>query len=267
MKEYPQNNVVVALMNNKKDFLIAQEKGWYRIPVKSAPKNIRDETIVKYLAFYQTKIFGAEKFTIKWYAEIKNIKRVFRKDLFEDEPQNSKSNKEYYKIEFDKLVQLKEPIISKKGRRILFIPTTEQKFFSAKEINYLFNESPIEDKFWEALVDHDIEAERQYFITAQGKNRFLDFVIFCKDRNINVECDGDEYHTKVKDVKYDKVRNNEISSLGWNVLRFTTYQIESELEQSILLLKDTINKAGGIIHPTNSKKSTYFPKNDGGLFG
>lgn len=266
MAEYPQNNVLVALMNNKKDFLIAQEKGWYRIPVKSAPKNIREEIPVKYLAFYQTKIFGVEKFTIKWYAEIKNIAKVFRKDLFQDEPQNSKSNKEYYKIEFDKLLQLKQPIVSKKGRRILFIPTTEQKFFGATEINYLFNDSPIEDKFWEALVDHNIEAERQYFITAQGKNRFLDFAIFCKDRNINVECDGDEYHTKVKDVKYDKIRNNEISSLGWNVLRFTTHQIESDLEQSILLLKDTINKAGGVIHPTNSKKSIYFPKNDGGLF-
>ncbi|WP_375559919.1 DUF559 domain-containing protein [Bernardetia sp. OM2101] len=174
-----ENNVLVALMNNKKDFLIAQEKGWYRIPVKSAPKNIRDTTIVKYLAFYQTKVFGAEKYTIKWYAEIKNIKRVLRKELFEDEPQNSKSNKEYYKIEFD----------------------------------------------------------------------------------------GDQYHTKVNDVKYDKIRNNEISSLGWNILRFTTYQIESELEQSISLVKDTINKLGGVVYTENPQRTKHFPKDDGGLFG
>ncbi|WP_338814529.1 DUF559 domain-containing protein [Bernardetia sp. Wsw4-3y2] len=266
MQKNLENRVLVAIMNNKKDFLIAQEKGWYRIPVKSAPKNIRDETVVKYLAFYQTKIFGAEKYTIKWYAEIKNINKVFREELFKNESPSNKSNKEYYKIDFEELRQLKQPIVSKKGRRILFIPTTEQKFFSAKEINYLFNESPIEDKFWEALVDHNIEAERQYFINAQGKNRFLDFAIFCKDRNINVECDGDQYHTKINDVKYDKVRNNEISSLGWNILRFTTYQIESELEQSISLVKDTINRSGGIIQTTNSKKSTYFPKDDGGLF-
>lgn len=267
MTEYSKNNVLVAIMNNKKDFLIAQEKGWYRIPVKSAPKNMRDETKVKYLAFYQTKIFGEEKYTIKWYAEIKNINKVLRKDLFEDEPQNSKSNKEYYKIEFNELRQLKQPIISKKGRRIVFIPTTEQKFFSATEINYLFNESPIEDKFWKALVDHDIEAERQYFITAQGKNRFLDFAIFCKDRNINVECDGDQHHTKIKDVKYDKIRNNEISSLGWNILRFTTHQIESELEKSISLVKDTINKLGGVVYTENPQRTKRFPKNEGGLFG
>ncbi|WP_338763279.1 DUF559 domain-containing protein [Bernardetia sp. ABR2-2B] len=262
-----ENNVLVALMNNKKDFLIAQEKSWYRIPVKSAPKNIRDKTKLKYIAFYQTKVFGKEKYSVKWYSEVKRIDKVFRKALFADEPKNSKSNKEYYKIEFDKLRQLREPIISKKGRRILFIPTTEQKFFSATEINYLFNDSPIEDKFWEALVNHDIAAERQYFINAQGKNRFLDFAIFCKDRNINVECDGDQYHTKVKDVKYDKVRNNEISSLGWNILRFTTHQIESELEQSISLVKDTINKLGGVVYTENPQKIKRFPKDDGGLFG
>ena len=32
--------VLVAVMNNQRDFQIAQEQGWYRIPVKRAPPRL-----------------------------------------------------------------------------------------------------------------------------------------------------------------------------------------------------------------------------------
>lgn len=261
------NNVLVAIINNKKDFLIAQNQNWYRIPVDSAPKNIREGVNLKYLAFYQTKVFENEKYTIRWYAEIKKITILNRKDLFPDEIENVKSNKNYYKIEIENLKALPEPIISKRNRRITFIPTTEDKFFRAKEINYLFNDSIIEDKFWEELLKNDISAERQYFLSNKNANFFLDFAIFCKERNIDIECDGDTYHLEEKDVKKDKIRNNEIESLGWSVLRFTTYQIDNEPEKSIDLIKETINRYGGMLSTDNPKKSIYFPKEEKGQVG
>lgn len=118
----PQNTVLVAIMNEKQDFLIAKQQFWYRIPVKSAPKNLR-ENHVRYIAFYQTKKFENEPYLIRWYAKVNKISIVKRKDLFPNEFKNPKTEQEYYKLEFSELLALDEPIISKKHRRITFIPT------------------------------------------------------------------------------------------------------------------------------------------------
>ena len=46
------DRILVAIMNNKKDWQRAQDEGWYRIPVKHAPEGTPD---FDYIAFYQTK--------------------------------------------------------------------------------------------------------------------------------------------------------------------------------------------------------------------
>jgi len=53
----PESLILVVLLNNQRDFEIARLLGWYRIPLRSAPKVIA----VDYLAFYQTAAFGEEK--------------------------------------------------------------------------------------------------------------------------------------------------------------------------------------------------------------
>lgn len=259
------NNVLVAILNNKQDFMIAQQQNWYRIPVKSAPRILR-ENKVEYLALYQTKVFESEKYSIRWYAKITKISIVKRKNLFPNEIQNQKTETEYYKIEFQQLEALSEPIISQRGRRITFIPTSEEKFFKAKEINDIFNDSKIEDDLWEELKNNQISAERQYYVENGSFKAFLDFALFCKNLNIDVECDGDTFHLEEKDVKQDKQRQNDLAILGWTTIRFTTYQIEHEMEKSISLLKDTINQYGGLIEPKAQEKVRFFPKDQIGLF-
>ena len=245
MKSLEPNNFLVALMNNKADFLIAQKQGWYRIPVDKAPKNLR-EGIAEYIAFYHTKIFQDEKYSIHYYAKIEKVIEAKRKDLFPDEPQNIKSSKVYYKICFKELTKLVIPIPSNRGRRILFIPTTRIKFVNAKEINYLFNESPLEEILWENMLKANISAERQFLLQTNDKNWILDFAIFCRNGQINIECDGDEYHTKYVDVMYDKFRNNEIESVtGWSVLRFPTAAILKEPEHCLRTIKRRIYLFGG----------------------
>ncbi len=56
----PTALVLVAIMNNQRDFEIARLLGWYRIPLRSAPKVVA----VDYLAFYQTEAFDEEKWRI-----------------------------------------------------------------------------------------------------------------------------------------------------------------------------------------------------------
>src|SRR6266571_8437978 len=125
------NNTLIALMNSRLDFEIAKSQYWYRIPtdIKSVPQIIRNSK-VKFIAFYHTAVFAREKFTIRYYAIVRKISIVKRKELLPD-PQYKPSEREeyfkkaeklYYKIEFEPLQKLQQPIISIRHRRLLFIP-------------------------------------------------------------------------------------------------------------------------------------------------
>ncbi|MGH7802177.1 MAG: hypothetical protein ACREOW_16385 [Thermodesulfobacteriota bacterium] len=143
MKQKEKKDVLIALINNKEDFRIAHKERWYRIPVQSAPLIVRDKKL-KYIAFYQTKIFGEDAFKIEWYGKVRAISVVRRKELCPNFEHDSKAENEYYKIEFDELQKLSQPIISRRHRRVLFITTTFKRFESAKELNDVFKESAIE---------------------------------------------------------------------------------------------------------------------------
>lgn len=240
-----KNDTLVAIMNSVLDFDIARNQNWYRIPVDSAPPIVKDKSI-KYLAFYHTKTFNKEKYSIRWYAKVKEIDIVGRRTLFPDEPKNIKTNKKYYKLSFEELKPLPNPVISATGRRIVFIPTNRYKLFNAREINYIFNNSPLDNELWEVFAKKKIIAERDYYVNVNDNKFCLDFAIFCKKCNIDVECDGDEFHLSPKAVKQDKKRNNILSSNGWSVLRFTTDDIYKDMKQSVSLVQETIKTYGGI---------------------
>ena len=102
---------------------------------------------------------------------------------------------------------------------------------------------------WDAFLKHKIQAQREFAVTVNkhGANfYYLDFAIFCKKRNIDVECNGFQYHGSKEAVRYDKNRNNILESKGWSVLRFTTEEINDHLDKTISLVKETINKYGGL---------------------
>ncbi len=249
-------------MNNKNDFRIAKENLWYRIPIKNAPPIIRNGN-AKLISFYHTSEFEKEKSTIQWFAEIRKISVVKRKELFPNEIQNEKTDKEYFKIEFAPLKQLPIPIISLRPRRILFIPTSEEKFFSSKEINFLFNNSSLENKFWNEMMKNSMYAEREYFISVSKRNFFLDFALFCKNKNIDIEVDGDHYHMDNDSVRNDKQRNNLLESKGWSVLRFTSKDIENDLNGSMNIVRETVNKYGGIQDAKNPSEFNYLTNDEG----
>jgi very-short-patch-repair endonuclease len=251
-----ENNVLIALIPNKTDFEIAKTQHWYRIPVKPAPRIVKNNQ-VEIIAFYHPKSFETEKFSIKWYARVFNISIVKRKDLFPGLPFDLKTENEYYKIEFSELLQLPQSIVSIRHRRLLFIPTSEAKFFRAPEINYLFNDSPLENILWAEFINNRINAERQFFLSIANNNYFLDFALFCKVRNINIECDGDKFHTDKADIQSDKKRNNLLESKGWSVLRFTTHDIKYEINSTLGIISDTINKYGGIEDTSDFENYKY----------
>ena len=70
MELQPSSMILVALMPKARDMEIARLFGWYRIPMKSAPKILR----VDYIAFYQTADFGADRAgRIERYAPVNGV--------------------------------------------------------------------------------------------------------------------------------------------------------------------------------------------------
>ena len=81
-----RGELLIAILNEPRHFHIVREHGWYRIPVASADKRLKDRWPPRWLAFYQTKVFGDEAFAINYYARVRDIRRVTRRDLFPTEP-------------------------------------------------------------------------------------------------------------------------------------------------------------------------------------
>jgi hypothetical protein len=172
----PDDVVLVALMNSPRDFEIVTREHWYRIPARSAPKFFSG---AQYLAFYFTRAFGDKKWSISDYAPVRGHELARRRDLLPNEPDHPRADEPYYKLQLGSLDKREPPIVSKRGRRVLFVWTTWGKFSTAREFNDLFGKSPMEDKLWEALKQDNVDAERE-MIVREGRSRYrADFLIIC----------------------------------------------------------------------------------------
>lgn len=245
-------DVLVAIVNNVRDFTIARESRWYRIPRGSVEKWLIDSWPPRWLAFYQTKVFGRESHAVTYYAEVQEVRQVRRGQLFPDQPQDRRRNEPYCQLLLGPMQRLPQPILSRRFRRIIFIQTTWEKFNTAVEINDLFDESPLEDRLWAALKRLKIAAERQEYIELDSDIAALDFAaldfaIYCARGRIDVETDGDTWHANPERAAVDNRRDNALKMVGWTVLRFNTTQVcEQILDYCIPTIATTINNLGGL---------------------
>jgi len=238
--------VLVAILNNLLDMAIAREQHWYRIPVSSVHRYLRDRWPPQWLAFYQTQAFGDEAYSVRTYARVLTIGRALRHELFPDQPRDERSLRRYYQLFLEPLQRLPRPIYSRRRRRIVFIPTTWEKFLNAVEINDLSDESPLEDRLWAMLRQWKIPAERQEWVQIAGNFYALDFALYCTGGKIDVETDGDTWHSDPARIPLDNLRDNVLETVGWRVLRFNTAQIQEQGEQYCLpTVVENINRLGG----------------------
>lgn len=255
-------NVLVAMLPERQDWVIVNQNLWYRIPKNSAPPIVQNGT-VEYIAFYHTGKFPDElKWKVVKYAKIKRIVTATRQQLFPNEPLNSKkAHKIYYKIEFDGLETLPKPIVSRRGHRGVFVPTTEAKFFSGTtDFNRLFKGSFLEEDMEQIMDEWGIEYEREFREIVDNKKFYdLDFAIFCQNGKIDIECDGDTYHMGNENVHRDKTRNNELESYNWSVLRYTTKHFREEREHIKKTIYKKIKALGGAVKAAEPNIA-YYPK-------
>ena len=164
----PASLVLVAVITEPRDLEIARMFGWYRIPLRTAPKVIA----VDYLAFYQTKAFKEHKWRIQFVAPVRGHELIPRDQLLRDEPDHPRAKDEYYKIQLGPLEQLPEPILAEKWRRITFLYTTGEYLFNADTISDLVVHSEERQVLWKALRDR-LAHKEEYRVT-QSENETLD---------------------------------------------------------------------------------------------
>ena len=146
----PTSLVLVGILPSLRDLEIARLLGWYRVPLRFAPKIID----VDFLAFYQTAAFGEEhRWKIESYSEMLGHELTTRAELFKDEPDHPRANEEYYKIQIGGLQELKRPILADGWRRLTFLYTTGEHLVNAATIRDLTVRDEERNLLWKALRD------------------------------------------------------------------------------------------------------------------
>jgi very-short-patch-repair endonuclease len=210
--------------------------------VRTAPDGLDS---IQYLAFYQPRLFGDERYAVNWYARVRGISKVTRRELLPDEPRHAHAGAEYYRCELGELTRLPHPIPSRRWRRIVFIPTSLERLLHAEEINDLFKVSPIEDRLYFTLKDSGLATERQYFVREESSGYMLDMAVFCRDSNLDIECDGEAYHAGRDKAEQDRERDNALTTAGWHILRFSGRRILRDPDRCVETVKRTVARLGG----------------------
>jgi hypothetical protein len=172
---HASDRVLVAIMNNRRDFEIARDEGWYRIPQKHAPPSATEAAV---LAFYFTKAFADDKWSVRWYGPVRGHELARRRDLFPGEADHPRADEVYYKLQLGPLIELERPIPSLRWRRVNFIETSWDRFTAAEEVNDLYTSGA--DGLFVTLKDEGFWPEREFEVCEEGVDYVVDLAIPCQ---------------------------------------------------------------------------------------
>lgn len=180
---YPEDRVLVAYIPDPQDFNRLQKEGWYRIPLRFAPKGLHAE----YVAFYFGSKFADQKWAVHYYARNLGHELTTRRSLLPAQPDHERADEIYYKVQLGPLHRLHEPIVSLRWRRLTFIHTTWDRFQDAAEINDLFIEGdPYVDRLYATLKERGIQAERNYRVQEASAEYLLPLAVPCCDGDVQI---------------------------------------------------------------------------------
>jgi len=145
----PTDLILVCLIPTPRDMEIARLLGWYRIPLRTAPKVVA----VDYLAFYQPSAFGEHGGQIEFVAKVNGHELTTRADLLRDETDHARAREEYYKIQISALEKLPKPITTDKWKRLTFLYSTGEYLLNAKTLNDLVVSGDERQTLWRSLCE------------------------------------------------------------------------------------------------------------------
>ncbi len=131
---FPEDRVLVGVINRKRDLAAVLNEHWYRIPLARFMGVLDYE----YIAFFLSGSIVRGGSGIYYYARLQGVELVRRSDLLPREANHRRSAELYYRLALGP-IGLKNPPISNPGRRtVTFLFTTWDRFYAAKTISDLY---------------------------------------------------------------------------------------------------------------------------------
>jgi hypothetical protein len=153
----PTDLILVCLLPTPRDLEIARLLGWYRIPLRTAPKVVA----VDYMAFYQPSAFAERGGQIEFIAKVRGHELTTRGELLRDEADHPRAKEEYFKIQIGGLEKLSQPIVTDKWKRLTFLYSTGEYLLNAKTLNDLVVDGEERQTLWRSLRER-AENEQLY---------------------------------------------------------------------------------------------------------
>jgi hypothetical protein len=151
----PSDLILVCLLPSPHDLEIARLLGWYRIPLRTAPKVVT----VDRLAFYQPSTFGERGGQIELAAEVRGHELTTRAELLKDEASHPRAGEEYFKIQIGGLEKLPHPIAAGRWKRLTFLYTTGEYLLKAVTLHDLVVNTEERAVLWRSLRERAENAQ------------------------------------------------------------------------------------------------------------
>ena len=178
---YPEDRVLVGVINRKRDFEKAQYAHWYRVPEGHAPKGIHAE----YIAFFLSRAFGDLNGGIHYYARRTGIELARRRDLLPEEPNHPRAGARYYQLKLGELRPKSPPILNPTRRSIAFVYTTWDRFSQATVIADLYSDADrFVDRVFHALEQSGIKSEQVWEASRTSDDGGAQLRIVCEDGTV-----------------------------------------------------------------------------------
>lgn len=145
----------MCVVPEPRDLEIVRLLGWYRIPLRTAPKVVA----VDYLAFYQPSSFGESGGRIEFVAPVRGHELATRAELLKDEADHPRASEEYYKIELGGVERLARPVLAEKWKRLTFLYTTGEYLLRAQDLNDLVVRSDEREELWHSLRERAVSGQ------------------------------------------------------------------------------------------------------------
>ncbi len=131
---YPEDPVLIAVVNRRRDLAAVLNEHWYRVPLKHMPHGVD----VRYVGFFLSRNFGSQNSAVRYFAPVQGIELVYRHWLLPEESTHPRSQEQYYRLALGDVLPKSPPITNPKRRIITFINTTWEHFICARTIDELY---------------------------------------------------------------------------------------------------------------------------------
>lgn len=154
---YPEDRVLVGVINRKRDLDLLEREHWYRVPQARVPNGIYTE----YVAFFLSRAFKELNGGIHTYARRTGVELVRRRDLVPGEADHPRADALYYKLQLAEIRRKEPPVLNPSRRTVSFIYTTWDRFVAARVIEDLYSEADhFVDRVFHALERQSISSEQ-----------------------------------------------------------------------------------------------------------